>query len=45
MVKGVKDTPKKKEKEEDNIWDYIDETEQDEPIRTYKAQAPYFNLW
>ena len=27
-----------------NVWDYIDEAEPNEPIRTYKAQAPYVNL-
>ena len=26
------------------VWDYIDEAEPNEPIRTYKAQAPYVNL-
>lgn len=38
-------TPKKKQ-EPENIWDYVDETEPDEPARlTYKAQAPYLDRW
>ena len=37
---------RKKKQELENIWDYVDETEPDEPARmTYKAQAPYLDRW